>query len=183
MARNVELIRAPAGLSPGEYVWQVYDDEEGAKAYTPSLELTAVRHGQGWRIELDWPCPNPVCEVDDDLTLFVDGAALLAPAADDVMMRTMGAPGKGVEGVLWRADRPSVYRITAEGLGSVERYDAPGNWTASADWSAGRWRVTFDLGNWEALTRRSLLGLAVWRGAARERGGLKSVSSDWLEVS
>jgi len=95
----------------------------------------------------------------------------------------MGAPGKAVEGVLWRADRKGVYRMRAEGLGTMERRDAPEGWGAQASWDAGRWSVVFGLRAWAALDRSRQLGFAIWRGAVGERAGLKSVSPGWIDAA
>lgn len=181
MKRQVALFAAPAGLAPGEYIWRAYDNE-GQPPRTSSVELEVVERGPAWTISLGWPCPQPVRDVRGDLGAFVDAAALLVPLDDQVMMRTMGSQGHGVEGILWRADRQPLYRITAEGLGSVKRHDPGAGWSASPGWNAGLWHVTFELERWEPLSVRRKLAVAVWRGAERERAALKSTSEDWLQI-
>jgi len=181
MKRQVPLVAAPAGLAPGEYIWRAYDNE-GQPPHTPSVELDVAEKGDAWTISVRWPCPDPVREVRNDIRAFVDATALLAPLDEETMMRTMGSQGHGVEGILWRADRPSLYRITAEGLGSVVRHEAPSSWSATGTWSAQTWQVTYQLENWAALGERRKLAVAVWRGADRERAALKSVTEDWLRI-
>jgi hypothetical protein len=94
----------------------------------------------------------------------------------------MGAPGLGVDGVLWRADGDALLRVSAEGLGSVKREAVPKGWTAASAWRANAWLVAFELPGWQSLAQQRRLAVAVWRGAEAERGGLKSVTPGWIEV-
>jgi hypothetical protein len=50
------------------------------------------------------------------------------------------------------------------------------------EWSTGVWRVAFELATWPSLAEQRQLAAAIWRGAAAERGGLKSVTPGWIEV-
>ena len=72
--------------------------------------------------------------------------------------------------------RAELLRFHAEGLGSVKREAPPAHWKVLAEWAAGSWSVTFDLAPWPLLDRSPGLAVAIWRGAADDRGGLKSVS-------
>jgi DMSO reductase family type II enzyme heme b subunit len=94
----------------------------------------------------------------------------------------MGAPGKAVEGALWRADREELIGVRAEGLGTVERSAAPDAWKARAEWKAGRWSLELELEGWAVLDAQRQLAIAVWQGAEGDRAGLKSVSPGWLEI-
>jgi DMSO reductase family type II enzyme heme b subunit len=176
-----ELIAAPTGMQPGGYVREAYLDRMQPR--TPSLELEISQSSGVWRAVVQWDCPEPVRDVRANPSFFSDAAALLAPSAADAPWITMGAPGLGVDGVLWRADGEALLRVSAEGLGTVKRTPVPKGWTAAAAWSAGRWRVAFELENWESLARQRQLAVAVWRGADAERGGLKSVTPGWIEVT
>jgi len=181
MRSKVSLVAAPIGLSPGGYVSNAYAERSAPR--TPVAELEAVQTGGVWRIALVWECAEPVRALDDDVDRFVDAAAVLAPSVADTPWITMGAPGKAVEGALWRADRPELLGVRAEGLGTVERGAAPEGWKARAEWNAGRWRVELELAGWAVLDARQQLAIAVWQGAKGDRGGLKSVSPGWLEVA
>lgn len=181
MRTKHELIAAPAGMQPGGYVREAYLDRTQPR--TASVELELSQSSGVWRAVVQWDCPEPVRDVRANPSLFCDAAALLAPSAAGAPWITMGAPGLGVDGVLWRADGDALLRVSAEGLGTVKREPAPKSWTAAAAWSAGRWRVELELGNWESLARQRQLAVAVWRGADAERGGLKSVTPGWIEVT
>jgi DMSO reductase family type II enzyme heme b subunit len=180
MRAKVAMIAAPTGLSPGGYVARAYADRTAPR--TPVVELEAAKRGDVWRVTLTWACAEPVRELGDEVDRFVDAAAVLAPTVADAPWATMGAPGKAVEGALWRADREALFGVRAEGLGTVERSDPPAGWRASGQWASGRWRLELELAGWAALDARGQLAIAVWRGAEGDRGGLKSVSPGWLEV-
>jgi DMSO reductase family type II enzyme heme b subunit len=180
MRSKISLIAAPTALSPGGYVSKAYADRGTPR--TPVAELEVVRAGQLWRIRVVWDCSEPVRALGEDVDRFVDAAAVLAPTVADAPWMTMGAPGKAVEGALWRADREELVGVRAEGLGTVERRAAPEAWKARAEWKAGRWSLALELEGWAVLDARRQLAIAVWQGARGDRGGLKSVSPGWLEL-
>jgi DMSO reductase family type II enzyme heme b subunit len=180
MRSKVAMIAAPTGLSPGGYVAKAYAGRSTPN--TPVVELEAARSGGVWRVGLVWSCGEPVREIGGEVDRFVDAAAVLAPSVADTPWVTMGAPGKAVEGALWRADREALLGVRAEGLGTVERSDPPAGWRASARWKAGRWHLDLALPGWAALDARRQLAIAVWQGAEGDRGGLKSVSPGWIEL-
>lgn len=181
MKQTLQLVAAPVSYQPGGYVATAYSDRK--QPTTRSLEIEVARLAGTWRVAVSWSCPDPVREVSGDPGLFSDAAALLAPTSDDAPWATMGAPGKPVEGILWRAAGNDLHRVSAEGLGTVTRQPVPDSWTAAADWQAGAWRVNFTLRGWSTLESVGQLGVAVWRGAEGERGGLKSVTPGWVQVS
>ena len=179
--RALDLVAAPVGMQPGGYVPKAYAGRDGSPL-TPSLELEAARPPGRWRLRLRWPCPDPVRKVADDPSLFCDAAALFAPQHEDSPWVTMGAPGLGVDGVLWRADGETLRTITAEGLGSMKRDEAPEGWRFKAQHDQGFWQLELDLPGWSTLDGSGRLAAAIWRGSARERGGLKSVTQGFVEV-
>ena len=177
---SISLIAAPTALSPGGYVSKAY--AERAVPQTPVAELEAVKLGDRWRLRVLWSCAEPVRELGEDVDRFVDAAAVLAPGSADAPWVSMGAPGKAVEGALWRADRAGLLGVRAEGLGTVERSAAREGWRAVSEWKAGRWSVDFELQGWPVLDDRRRLAIAIWQGARGDSGGLKSVSPGWLEL-
>lgn len=180
MRSKVSLIAAPTALSPGGYVSKAYASR--AAPQTPVADLEAEKTGGIWRVRLRWPCSEPVRKQGDDVDRFVDAAAVLAPTVADAPWITMGAPGKAVDGALWRADREALFAVRAEGLGTVERSAAPQAWTAKAEWQAGEWRLELELPGWSAPDAHHQLAIAIWQGAHGDRGGLKSVSPGWLDA-
>ncbi len=182
MKQTLQLIAAPTVMQPGGYVPEAYKDR--TQASTPTVELTAEKAAaRGWRIELQWACPQPVSSIANETDLFPDAAALMVPVVADAPWITMGQEDKPVEAALWRADREALYQLQAEGLGTMHRNDAPAGWSAQSQWADGVYRLVFQLKPWAALDQHGLLGIALWRGAESDRGGLKSVSSGWVSVS
>ena len=180
-ARTIELVGAPIGMQPGGYLAKAYAGRD-EKAVTPSLELEVARPPGSWRLRLRWPCPEPVSDVSDDPSLFPDAAALFAPENEGSPWVTMGAPGAGVDGVLWRADGDRLRTIHAEGLGTMKRGAAPEGWRFSARHDQGFWQLELTLPGWATLDASGRVAAAIWRGAAQDRGGLKSVTPGWTEV-
>lgn len=180
MKQTVALIAAPVSYQPGGYVSVAYADRR--EPTTRQIDLEVAQLAGVWRVAVSWACPEPVRDVSGDPGLFCDAAAVIAPTSEQAAWATMGAPGNPVEGILWRAAGDTLYRVSAEGLGSVTRAPAPDGWSANAAWQAGAWRVGFTLRGWPTLDRVGQLGVAVWRGAAAERAGLKSVTPGWLAV-
>jgi len=179
--RRLDLIAAPVAMQPGGYVPKAYAGRDAAPV-TPHLELEVARPPGTWRLRLRWPCPEPVRDIAGDPTLFPDAAAVFAPRHADSPWITMGAPGMGVDGVLWRADAAKLYAIAAEGLGTMKRDEAPAAWRFQASHDAGTWQLDLTLPGWSTLDASQRLAAAVWRGASRDRGGLKSVTMGFVEV-
>lgn len=178
---RIELVPAPIGMQPGGYLAKAYAGRDG-KPVTPHLELEVARPPRSWRLRLRWPCPEPVRDVSADPSLFPDAAALFAPQQEQSPWVTMGAPGAGVDGVLWRADSERLLAIGAEGLGTMKRDAAPARWSFAARHEQGFWQLELHLPGWATLDESGRVAAAVWRGAAQDRGGLKSVTPDWMKV-
>jgi DMSO reductase family type II enzyme heme b subunit len=177
---TVAMISAPPAMQPGGYIPDAYKDR--LQPITPTVDIAAVQQGSGWAVELRWDCPNPVKDISGETDLFTDAAAVLVPATMNAPWLTMGAPGNPVEAALWRADRSSLLRMHAQGLGTMERAEPPADWSAVSAWENGRWHLRYEFGNWPVLDQFGRIGIAVWRGESQDRGGLKSVTSSWIAV-
>lgn len=178
--RTIAMGVAPPALSPGGYVSRAYADRVHPE--TASVELEATSSGGAWDIALAWKDEAPVTAIDGDPTRFVDAAALLVPTTEAAQALTMGAPNDPVEGALWRADLAKPIHISARGWGTVERSDAPAGWKVEAERRGNLWHLRYTLEGWSALDRFRRLAVAVWRGAGRERAGLKSISPGWIAL-
>lgn len=181
MKQTIEMMAAPPGMSPGGYVGLAYEDRD--EPTTPLVDVETIRVPKGWQVSLSWACPEPVNVIAHETNLFLDAAAVLTPLASGSELYTMGAPGEGVEGALWRAESDKVTHIHSEGLGSVQRSEAPRDWIVESKWENGIWHVNFLFLGWPALETFERFAIAVWRGADKNRGGLKSISPDWLSVA
>jgi len=181
MNKRIELMAAPYGLSPGEYIIKAYADRTAPN--TPYAIVDVSHASPSWKIRVSWPCPEPSREIGDDTNHFVDAAAVLAGGTLKTPWIVMGVTGDPVQGALWRADRETLYRIQAEGLGTVQREEAPADWKVSANWENGTWEATFELASWPFLEQTQRFAVAIWRGNNRDRAGLKSVSPDWIPIT
>ena len=178
--KAIALVAAPTAIQPGGYVQKAYQDR--IQARTSSAFMNVKKSGAGFVIELVWDAPEPVTELDGNPRKFVDAAAVLVPTTSDAPWITMGAPQKSIEGFLWKADKQSLYRIHAEGLGSVERSTLPDGWAHQAEHNGKQWVLTVTAPTWVTLAEQKLAGVAIWQGNLAERAGLKSVSPGWVEV-
>ena len=87
-----KLIAAPVGLQPGGYVKVAYEGRDKAPM-TPSASLDLKRSGKGYRIGLQWQCPNPVKTTGSNTDAWVDAAAILAPAGRGGQLDNHGKRG------------------------------------------------------------------------------------------
>jgi DMSO reductase family type II enzyme heme b subunit len=181
MKQSFDLAAAPTGVQPGGYVPKAYLLR--IQPFTKSATVEAQPSGEGWRVSLTWSCPEPVRDLRGDTDRFVDAAALLVPTVANAPWVTMGAPEMAVEAALWRADRDELLRIRAEGLGTVKRAAAPAEWQVEGIWRDGRWSVVWQLAGWPALAEQAQFSFAIWRGAASDRGGLKSICPQWIPLA
>lgn len=181
MKKTISLIAAPTGIQPGGYVPKAYADRISAK--TPSATVEVQKTEEVLTVILEWENKHPVKSIDGDVQAFVDSAAILAPKKVNTVWMTMGGPDSPINGAFWRADNKMPIQITAAGLGSVERSEAPADWQVNASWQNNIWRVQFVLANWSAALSTEQFAVAIWKGHDAERGGLKSVSSDWININ
>lgn len=178
--QTLNLVAAPTGIQPGGYVMTAYQSR--TEATTATAELETENAGKRWRIQVRWAAEKPMSSTTDETDLFPDACAILVPTTADAPWVTMGDTGKAVEGILWRADKDKPWSVHAEGLGTMKRSEITEGWKTDAEWKAGYWTVTFSTNNWAALNQFKQLAVAVWQGAAKDRGGLKSVSPGWIAV-
>lgn len=181
MKKTIVLMNAPVQMSPGNYVRAAYADL--TEPVVDKLDVQAQRSGDSWEIQMRWRCPSPIDSITGKTDAFVDAAAILVPGAENSQWLTMGSTDAPVEGVLWRADKTELISIGAQGLGSVIRHPAPASWRIKSSHADGLYTLHWLFPKWKNLARFSKCGFAVWTGAQHQRGGLKSVSTDWIALS
>jgi DMSO reductase family type II enzyme heme b subunit len=185
----VELIATPLAMVRELSPFLALSEGHGAVG---RLDVQAVHNGRMLAVRLRWASVKS--DRVRDLDGFVDGAAVMFPAATGVSAITMGESGKPVNAWYWKADRAAPYEVLAEGFRSVQRLgDArASDLKAAATYSDGRWHVVFrrSLGARNRLVRfgpgrRSGIAFAIWSGANAERSGRKSFSGEFasLEVA
>lgn len=180
MKQELTLIAAPAAMQPGGYIPEAFKDKLAPS--TPKATIETSQQGDNWVISVRWPCPTPLSDISHDTNLFADAAALMVPTTASAAWITMGDEKNPVEAILWRADKDRPLRVDAKGFGTTIRSDAPESWVTKAKWENGFWNVEFTLGGWAALNTEKRVALAIWRGSDQNRGGIKSVTSDWIAI-
>lgn len=187
---RVELIPTPLALQPSAYVKA--SRRESGFGRIRELEVRALHDGSQIAFLLEWEDPDRDVDPPGD-ERFPDGAALLFPLAEGAPLVTMGAEGKPVNAWHWRADRPEHARNNvAVGLGTT-RVTPDASIGTVAHWDHGRWRVAFrralrtNTPPEEAVQMKAgdviQVAFAVWDGSNGERGGLKSFSPAWQEIT
>ncbi|AYH43516.1 ethylbenzene dehydrogenase-related protein [Azoarcus sp. DN11] len=184
-AEKVGLIPAPAAMQPSKYIQGKWKD--GDFGATSEVGCRARHNGTEVAFRLDWACSSPrMTRLDNDD--FADGAALLFPLSKNASL-IMGSDNRPVNMWHWRADRPQAARSNvAVGIGTSRVVD-PVSVVVNAQHRNGRWSVVFvrsmaggpDAAPFVAGSDVNV-AFAVWQGHARERGGLKAFSPQWLSV-
>ena len=169
----------PLERLPSAYVQVSWRDRP--RSGIGEMRVRAATNGGGLAVRLEWGALRPSRRISD-VNVYPDGCALLFPAdGREAEFGTMGSEKHPVGGWHWRAGTELPFVVTARGIGTVERAKEHPVQVRSR-WSEGRWQVVLagPVGSGGIpLGKRSGLpvAFAVWSGAARERGGVKSVSS------
>lgn len=181
MKITLNLMPAPTGMQPGNYVKAAY--AEVLTPATSTIEVESMRNGDSWEIAVRWHCPSASPTLANETDRFVDAVALMVPSSEHANWITMGSVEAPIEGVLWRADRSELLRVDAQGLGTVQRSPAPAMWRVKAEQANEHYTVRWLFPKWENLTHFGRCAIAVWQGSERQRAGLKSVTAGWVTLN
>ena len=184
MKRTVELAAAPTGTQPGVL------RPEGLRR--PRAALHAFGHDRSRARSRG---------LEDPAVLGLPGARARHPQREARPLRGRGGSARSHlppttrpgdhdgsarashRGRAVAGERVRASQLRRRGSGeSVERSAAPGGWMVKADWAKGAWQLALQLPSRPQLDARPRLAFAIWRGAARDRGGLKSISPGWIEL-
>ena len=174
----------PLDRLPSAYVQAAWADKP--RSGIGEVRVRAAAGHGGVAVRLDWGALRP-SRLISDVNVYPDACAVLF-AADgrEAEFGTMGSAKHPVQGWHWRAGTDLPFVVSATGIGTVERAkEHPVR--VRARWSEGRWQVVLagpQGGDGMPLRKGSGLpvAFAVWSGAARERAGLKSYSSQPCEL-
>ena len=108
---------------------------------------------------------------------FLDRIAILFPATEDTPLGNMGSEDDPATIWTWRTDN-RLERLVAKGPGSIAMVSNAGL-RADAAHSNGKWKVQIT-GVRPSGPRQ--FSVALWKGAAKERAGLKSFIPDWIDL-
>lgn len=175
-AKRVTLrtLATPAGMQTSEYLQKAYRDGDWGASREIGVRAWQTRHNL--TVMLDWKSPSPRNRFDGP-DAFLDRCAVLFPTDENTPFATMGMPDSPALIWTWRADG-KVERLSAQGPGTISALGAEGI-KAHAAWLDGSWRVSL-AGPQPAGPRR--FAVATWDGSAKERGGLKAFSAEWIEL-
>ena len=181
---GVPIDPTPLDRLPSAYVQVAWADKP--RSGIGEVRVRAAAGNGGVAVRLDWGVLRP-SRLISDVNVYPDACAVLFPAdGREAEFGTMGSPGHPVGGWHWRAGTDLPFAVTATGIGTVERAkEHPVQ--ARARWAEGSWQVVLagpQGGDGMPLRKGSGLpvAFAVWSGAARERAGLKSYSSQPCEL-
>ena len=127
--------------------------------------------------------PGPVTDMRGDPSVFPDAAALFAPAHEESELDHDGRTGARGRGVLWRADTERLFAVHAEGVGTMRRSDAPAGWRYDAGTRAASGARPDAARLGPRSTAPAVSPPRCGAAPPRDRGGLKSVSPDWLQAT
>jgi len=188
---SFKLDATPLANQPSEYIKASRDEHQIGKVR--SLQVQTAHNGSDIFFRLSWEDANQNSEITDTNT-FPDGCGVLLPLnGGDPPIDEMGSRDAPVNAWFWRADfKDAARNVVARGLGTTQASKQCPVQTKSA-WNNGVWSVVFV----RALSvpaqseetvqlepgKASKVGFAVWEGSNGERGGVKSFSKEWRELS
>lgn len=179
-AVEAALQPTPLDAQPSAYVQTAWANRR--HGVTPSARVAAAVAGGVLRVRVQWAASSPRPAITDN-NVFADACALLFPLdGKQAELMTMGDADHPVRAWHWRAGTPDPFVLTATGLGTTSRQAMPHGVTVEAEWHAGEWAVVFS-GALEAAGASSVpMGVAIWQGAAEERGGLAAHTPAWITL-
>jgi complex iron-sulfur molybdoenzyme family reductase subunit gamma len=189
----LKLDATPLANQPSEYIKASRDEKEIGKVR--NLAVRTAHNGTDIFFRLSWEDATKDIEITDT-TVFPDGCGILVPMKKgDPPIDEMGSKDDPVNAWYWRADyeEGKAQNTFAKGLGTTEfSKDFP--LQAKAVRGEGTWTVVFarplavpeeqkEEAAQLAAGTTVKVGFAVWEGSNGERGGVKSFSKEWRDLS
>lgn len=183
----VPLEGTPVQLQPSRYIRAKWGDRPTGTVR--ALTARSAHNGRQLFLHLEWRDETPDRSYAG--RSFPDAVAILFPVNGDAPLQTMGSPEAPVNAWYWRADDELPHNLIATGLGTVTE-TAGARLLGRGSWENGHWRVVMgrplrSRRKAGAVRFRSALptrvAFAVWEGSHSERGGIKSFSNAWRELT
>ncbi len=171
---TLKALATPAGLQSSEYLRKAYHDGQWGQEREVGIRTWQTRHNL--TVLLEWAAPSPKDRFDAP-DAFLDRAALLFPSDEKTPLALMGSKESPALIWTWRADG-KVEQLHASGPGTIAPLQLAGI-KAHAAWLDGHWRVSI-AGPQPSGPRR--FAVAIWDGSAKERGGMKAFTPEWIEL-
>ena len=188
---TIKMDATPLANQPSEYIKASRDEKQIGKVR--SLTVQPAHNGTDVFLRLAWEDSSKNTEITDT-NIFPDGCGVLIPInGGDPPIDEMGSKDFPVNAWFWRADLKDVPHNTfAKGLGTTLFSKETVIQTKSL-WNEGKWVVVFarrlavpqqkDESVQLAPGTPVKIGFAVWEGGNGERGGVKSFSKEWRELT
>lgn len=170
----VEAVPTPHASQSSRYLQETYEDKSWGAITSVSLS--------GWQtrkkliILAEWEAEAPTGDFNGPAS-FLDRIAILFPKTEDTPLGNMGSVEDPATIWTWRTDG-KVEKLVARGPGSIEAISNAGL-RANGGHSNGKWRVQITGVRPEGPRQFSV---ALWKGSAGERAGLKSFVPDWIDL-
>ena len=186
-AEVISLEGTPVQLQPSRYIRAKWSDRPTGTVR--ALTIRPAHNGRQLFFHLQWRDETPNRGYGD--RGFPDAAGILFPLNGDAPLQTMGSPEAPVNAWYWRADDSMPHNIVATGLGTVVETNG-GRLHGQALWEKGQWRVVIGRSLRSTRLQGSVrfragqptkVAFAVWEGSQGERGGIKSFSNGWQELT
>jgi len=177
----VSMMPTPLAMQPTEYIRVKWEGRTYGE--DPGLRVASFHDGKRWAICARWAGVSP-SGID-----FPDALAIALPVRGDPPLAIMGLEDAPIQYLRWQSNKPAPRSIVATGIGRSENgpeMDARATGTTNgAQWDVVISRPLGGEGDVAPLRAGATtkIGFAVWRGANDERGGIKSFSIDWLELT
>jgi len=183
----LQMEGTPVQMQPSRYIRAKWSDKPTGTVR--ALTVRSAHNGRQIFFRLEWRDDKADDSHDGDS--FPDAAGVMFPLNGDAPVQTMGSPDAPVNAWFWRADDETPRNIVASGVGTVEEAEGV-RLIGQSSWKNGVWRVVVGRslrtrsGN-EAVRferrRPTKVAFAVWEGGEGERGGIKSFSNGWEELT
>jgi len=188
-AVTIAMDVTPIETIPSEYIKATTDKQK--MGVVKSLKVKTLHNGKDIFFRLEWKDATKNVEIKDTGE-FPDGAGILFPMRGDADLATMGSRRLPVNAWYWRPDFERPKNVTAAGLGTTEIYEKSVI-SSKSEWVNGVWKVVIARAlkvPQEAKDAVQLspgqttkVAFAIWEGSNGERGGAKSYSISWQELS
>ena len=180
-AETVNLIPAPLGMQPTEYIRKSWEGRPYGNA--KAMQVSSVHDGHTWAIRASWPGVSPAGKD------FPDALAVALPVKGKPALILMGAPDAPIHFLRWAANKEGVRSLIATGMG--QSGPGPGIKSSAQSHADGDiWSVVISraLGSGKNIApllagQKTGIGFALWYGGNDERAGIKAFSIDWAELA
>lgn len=171
---QVEAVATPHSGQSSRYLQQTYQD--GNWGAIGSVALSGWQTRKKLTILAEWEAEAPTDNFNGPDS-FLDRIAILFPKTEATPLGNMGSADDPVTIWTWRTDN-KLEKLIAKGPGSITPVSNAGL-RADGAHANGKWRVQITGYRPDGPRQFSV---ALWKGAARERAGLKSFVPDWIDL-